>query len=256
MPTDAPQFKTLPRVAAPDRSALAPGRRLVSPLLPVLLPLIVAAILVGVLFAWLLPPVVPAGTAPLARFTNVTVQSGVNFLRLAGASAASLPPTTVAGAVVVFDYNGDGYPDLFFVNGAPWPGETAPDGKGDGGRCALFRNDGGRQFQDVTTSGGFGQLQKGHGIAFGDLIPLVVQFLAPRQGNFHFHPATLEVDPQRDQGISLLGRLSQQPLDLQAVLPRVGEHAGDVDQIGLPLFRRLYQILQDGVPECIVPGLY
>jgi hypothetical protein len=33
----------------------------------------------------------------------------------------------------------------------------------------MFRNDEGRRFQDVTTSGGFGQLQKGHGIAFGDL---------------------------------------------------------------------------------------
>ena len=33
----------------------------------------------------------------------------------------------------------------------------------------MFRNDGGKRFQDVTTSGGFGHLQKGHGIAFGDL---------------------------------------------------------------------------------------
>jgi hypothetical protein len=33
----------------------------------------------------------------------------------------------------------------------------------------MFRNEGGRRFQDVTTSGGFGQLQKGHGVAFGDI---------------------------------------------------------------------------------------
>ena len=33
----------------------------------------------------------------------------------------------------------------------------------------MFRNDGGKRFQDVTTSGGFGHLQKGHGVAFGDL---------------------------------------------------------------------------------------
>jgi hypothetical protein len=32
-----------------------------------------------------------------------------------------------------------------------------------------MRNAEGRFFQDVTTSGGFGHLQKGHGIAFGDL---------------------------------------------------------------------------------------
>lgn len=33
----------------------------------------------------------------------------------------------------------------------------------------MFRNAEGKFFQDVTTSGGFGHLQKGHGIAFGDL---------------------------------------------------------------------------------------
>jgi hypothetical protein len=33
----------------------------------------------------------------------------------------------------------------------------------------MFRNDGGRRFQDVTTSGGFGQLQKGHAVAFADI---------------------------------------------------------------------------------------
>jgi len=33
----------------------------------------------------------------------------------------------------------------------------------------MFRNHGGNIFQDVTTSGGFGHLQKGHGVSFGDL---------------------------------------------------------------------------------------
>lgn len=33
----------------------------------------------------------------------------------------------------------------------------------------MFRNDRGQRFQDVTTSGGFGNLQKGHAVAFADL---------------------------------------------------------------------------------------
>jgi hypothetical protein len=33
----------------------------------------------------------------------------------------------------------------------------------------MFRNAGGHYFQDVTTSGGFGHLQKGHGVSFGDI---------------------------------------------------------------------------------------
>ena len=33
----------------------------------------------------------------------------------------------------------------------------------------MLHNLGGERFEDVTFSGGFGHLQKGHGIAFGDL---------------------------------------------------------------------------------------
>jgi hypothetical protein len=33
----------------------------------------------------------------------------------------------------------------------------------------MFRNAAGEYFQDVSTSGGFGHLQKGHAISFGDL---------------------------------------------------------------------------------------
>jgi hypothetical protein len=33
----------------------------------------------------------------------------------------------------------------------------------------MFRNADGRSFQDVTTAGNFGHLQKGHAIAFGDV---------------------------------------------------------------------------------------
>jgi len=168
MPPYAPEFKTLTGSATPGSSALAPGGRWVSPLLPILLPLIVAAIVIGVLFAWWLPPVVPAGAAPLARFTDITVRAGVNFQRVSGATPASQPPTTLGGAVVVFDYNGDGYPDLFFVNGAPWPGETPATGGGSGGRCALFRNDGHGHFTDVSREAGLDVELQGMGAAAGD----------------------------------------------------------------------------------------
>jgi len=33
----------------------------------------------------------------------------------------------------------------------------------------MFKNDGGKRFLDVTTAGGFGNLQKGHGISFADI---------------------------------------------------------------------------------------
>jgi hypothetical protein len=59
------------------------------------------------------------------------------------------------------DLDNDGWLDFYVGTGDPEFSMLIPN--------RMFRNDGGRRFQDVTTSGGFGQLQKGHGIAFGDL---------------------------------------------------------------------------------------
>jgi hypothetical protein len=55
---------------------------------------------------------------------------------------------TMIGGVVVFDYDRDGDPDLFFPDGAPLPGY-----QGDPPRSRLLRNDGGR-FSDVTARAG------------------------------------------------------------------------------------------------------
>jgi hypothetical protein len=59
------------------------------------------------------------------------------------------------------DLDNDGWLDFYVGTGDPEFATLLPN--------RMFRNDGGRRFQDVTTSGGFGQLQKGHAIAFGDL---------------------------------------------------------------------------------------
>jgi hypothetical protein len=59
------------------------------------------------------------------------------------------------------DLDNDGWLDCYLGTGDPDFATIVPN--------RMFRNDGGRRFQDVTTAGGFGQLQKGHGIAFGDL---------------------------------------------------------------------------------------
>ena len=59
------------------------------------------------------------------------------------------------------DLDNDGWLDFLVGTGNPELSTLLPD--------RAFRNAGGRFFQDVTTSGGFGHLQKGHGVAFGDL---------------------------------------------------------------------------------------
>lgn len=59
------------------------------------------------------------------------------------------------------DLDNDGWLDLYCGTGTPNYTSLVPK--------RMFRNNGGSEFQDVTTSGGFGHLQKGHGIGFGDV---------------------------------------------------------------------------------------
>lgn len=59
------------------------------------------------------------------------------------------------------DLDNDGWPDFYLGTGNPMFQSLMPN--------RMFRNAEGRRFQDVTTAGGLGHLQKGHGIAFGDV---------------------------------------------------------------------------------------
>ena len=59
------------------------------------------------------------------------------------------------------DLDNDGFLDAYFGTGEPDFRALLPN--------RMFRNAKGSYFQDVTTSGGFGHLQKGHAISFGDI---------------------------------------------------------------------------------------
>jgi hypothetical protein len=59
------------------------------------------------------------------------------------------------------DLDNDGWLDFYLGTGAAPLTNIVPH--------QMFRNAGGRFFQNVTTSGGFGHLQKGHAVAFGDI---------------------------------------------------------------------------------------
>jgi len=59
------------------------------------------------------------------------------------------------------DLDNDGFLDIYLGTGDSTYQALLPN--------RMFRNAEGKRFLDVTTSGGFGHLQKGHAIAFGDL---------------------------------------------------------------------------------------
>ena len=74
-------------------------------------------------------------------------------------------PEAMAGGVAVFDYNGDGRPDIFFTNGANIATLKKDDPKY---RDRLFRNDGDGVFTDVTDKAGLAGTGYDIGVAVGD----------------------------------------------------------------------------------------
>jgi enediyne biosynthesis protein E4 len=74
-------------------------------------------------------------------------------------------PETMPGGVAVFDYNGDGRPDIFFTNG----GNIATLKKDSPKyRNRLFRNDGNGVFTDVTDAAGLAGTGYDMGVAVAD----------------------------------------------------------------------------------------
>jgi enediyne biosynthesis protein E4 len=164
-----------------------PPRGAISPLVPVLVPLAVAAILVGVVISRFFPFAPQGGTAPPARFTDVTADAGINFVHDSGAREDEETPTTLAGAVAFLDYDNDGHPDLFFVSGTTWPWN--PSAMGGPPTCALYHNNGDGRFTDMTREAGLDITMLGMGVAVGDYdgdgYPDI--FIAGIGGNRLFH---------------------------------------------------------------------
>ncbi len=74
-------------------------------------------------------------------------------------------PETMGGGIGVFDYNGDGKPDIFFANGADLETMKKTSAKFSD---RLFRNNGDGTFTDVTVQAGLAGVGFDIGVAVGD----------------------------------------------------------------------------------------
>jgi tetratricopeptide (TPR) repeat protein len=106
-------------------------------------------------------------------FRDDADSAGLRFTYDNGETPEHPIPETLGGGVAVLDYDGDGWLDVYLVQGGPFPpcgpAFQAAGGHGRGARVTpgdrLFRNRGDGTFADVTAAAGIERI--GRGYAFG-----------------------------------------------------------------------------------------
>ena len=99
------------------------------------------------------------------QLRNVSAAAGVDFVHQHSPTPEKHYVESAPGGLAVFDYNGDGRPDLFFTNGAKTP---ALEKAGPAHTNRLYRNDGAMRFTDVTGTAGVAGIGYAMGAAAAD----------------------------------------------------------------------------------------
>ena len=96
------------------------------------------------------------------HFTDVTDNAGIKFKHVSSPEKKYIVES-MSGGVALFDYDNDGYLDIYFVNSL-----TVDLVKSKKTRSVLYHNNGDGTFSDVTDKAGVGDIGWGMGVAVGD----------------------------------------------------------------------------------------
>jgi hypothetical protein len=105
----------------------------------------------------------PANTSSVT-FKDITQQAGIRFVHDNGAFGKKFLPETLGPGVAFIDYDNDGWPDIFLVNGTEWLGRASKHST-----PKLYHNNHDGTFTDVTHKAGLDAVEMfGMGVAVGD----------------------------------------------------------------------------------------
>jgi enediyne biosynthesis protein E4 len=115
----------------------------------------------------------PGAAAPTpGKFTDVTSELGVHFKNESSHTSKKYLPETIGAGVALFDYDNDGWLDIYLVNGAPLsdptPKGTIPQKTGPQYWNRLYHQKPDGTFEDVTEKAGLQGVGYGMGVAVGD----------------------------------------------------------------------------------------
>src|ERR1700730_9652651 len=103
--------------------------------------------------------------ARLADFEDIADKAGLTMMNVfGGVNTKKYIIETTGTGVAIFDYDNDGWPDIFIVNGTQLEGFTA----GKAPTNHLYRNNHDGTFTDVTEKAGLARTGWGQGVCVGD----------------------------------------------------------------------------------------
>src|SRR5690349_8140391 len=108
--------------------------------------------------------IAPGAQSTLVKFVDIAAEAGLSLVNVSGGPSKDFIVDANGNGAAFFDYDDDHDLDVLIVNGSTREHIVT----GGDPMVALYRQDGGGRFTDVTASSGFTRRGWGSGVCVGD----------------------------------------------------------------------------------------